>query len=141
PNNQVRKTDREVNREQRKRDGEGGFREKRTGFEVKVAKDGHVSFRDRNARWAPLGAAFDVTEWAMRLHGEDPYAYQKRQFLDETRDERVGMAVKTRKQRLDEALRQLPAMLAAVAAEPTLAPADRRRVIFQLWDECAETGN
>lgn len=139
PDNNVRQPVREGDR--RRYDKDGGFSEKQTGFSVHVAPDGRVKFKDRGGRLAGLGAVFDLTDWAMRMRGEDPYHYEKRKFLNETSVERGQMAVKDRKERLRLALRDLPFLLAAVGDARDLDARARRAVVFQLWDECAEKGD
>ncbi len=129
---------------------DGSFTEQHPTFSAKVARDGSVKFTDApnvgidgvagyegNAR---IQGHFDFTDAVMRLHGEDPYSYEKAKFLDRTREERYGMALNDRHERLDEALLRTPKILAKIWAYQAWTPAERRQMIFKLWDECAEEG-
>jgi hypothetical protein len=86
-----------------------------------------------------VGGGFDVTDAFMRSHGQDPYASRKLAYLDSTRDERVQIGTKHRQQQLAQATaimqKNLDRMWASVAD-----PAARKQALFELWDECAETG-
>lgn len=87
-----------------------------------------------------VGVRFDITDYVMRKLGQDPYNHAKAKFLDETRDQREKMWHAESEERLREALQTLPAELAKIWAHKGWSPAERRRVLFDLWDECAETG-
>ena len=86
-----------------------------------------------------VGGTFDATDAFMRRHGQDPYASRKLAYLDSTRDERVQIGTKHRQQQLAQATaimqKNLDRMWASVAD-----PAARKQALFELWDECAETG-
>jgi hypothetical protein len=86
-----------------------------------------------------FGGGFDTTDWLMRRRGWDPYASKKLAFLDATRDERVqrGREHRTRQLALTPQIvqRNLDALWAS-----TLDLVARKRALFALWDECAETG-
>lgn len=88
-----------------------------------------------------IGGSFDLSDWAMRAAGRDPYWAAKLAFLDRTREARIGMATTHRA----ELLRNVPTIvrdhLTRAWAEPGLSPAQRRRALFELWDECAESGD
>lgn len=87
-----------------------------------------------------LGGGFDATDWLMRRHGQDPYASKKLAFLDATRDERVQIGNRHRAQQLKQATQLMQHNLDALWAA-ALDPAARKRALFELWDECAETGD
>jgi len=82
---------------------------------------------------------FDVTDWAMRRHGDDPYASAKLAQLDATRAERMQAGARYREKELAGAgalmSRNLEQLWATV---PDIA--ERKRELFALWDECTETG-
>ncbi|HEY1553532.1 MAG TPA: hypothetical protein VGF94_01800 [Kofleriaceae bacterium] len=116
---------------------------------MRVANDGTVKIEDApdiTAHWVkPLPfiagkMAFD--DAIMRHYGIDPYAAAKLQWLDKTRDERVRIGAAYRKEVLAHAdlymKQNLDAMWAATA---TADAAQRKRVLFQMWDEIAETGD
>ena len=82
---------------------------------------------------------FDVTDWMMRRHGNDPYASAKLAQLDATRADRVQAGARYRRAELGHAgalvQRNLDTLWATVAN-----PAERKRALFALWDECSDTG-
>ena len=87
---------------------------------------------------AILSGGFDITDALMRRHGQDPYASRKLAYLDSTRDHRVQIGQRHRQQQLEQAAVIMKANLDRVWSLPT--PAARREALFELWDECAETG-
>lgn len=90
----------------------------------------------------PIGvsiARFDISDWMMRRHGDDPYASRKLAVLDATRERRamIGSAYRASQlARAGEIMGDNLARLWGAVGEP----AARRRELFALWDECAETG-
>lgn len=62
----------------------------------------------------------------------------KAEFLRETRELRLEMAVKAERRRLTRALGELEAQLGELWETTTLPAEERRRVLFELWDECLE---
>lgn len=95
----------------------------------------------KRPRTAPvLTGTFDVTDWLMRMAGRDPYLAAKLRFLERTRAERVELAAEYRK----ELLRNVTVIVRGHAARAWAAPgdaADKRRLLFELWDECIEGGS
>ncbi|MCA9679418.1 MAG: hypothetical protein KC464_30590, partial [Myxococcales bacterium] len=87
-----------------------------------------------------LSGGFDVTDWVMRSHGEDPYSSRKLAFLDRTRDERVQIGQVYRTRQLEAADQYMLAHLTKLWRRDDLDAAARREAIFELWDDCAETG-
>ncbi len=83
---------------------------------------------------------FDVTDAVMRAHGEDPYRHAKQKFIEETADVREGMASIDGSRVRQESLSALPRRLVALWQRADLPAVERRRVLFLLWDECAEEG-
>ncbi len=82
---------------------------------------------------------FDVTDWAMRSRGHDPYASAKLEMLDATRDQRVALGTKHRREQLARSAEMMRDNIARVWT--TISdPAERKRALFELWDECAESG-
>jgi hypothetical protein len=130
--------------------GGGRYVKKRRTFKATVEEDGTVHLNDQ-PNWqggffadshegVGYRASFDVTDWLMRMHGEDPYLYAKMKYLDDTRAERDQMAIKARGERLRESVHRLPKLLERVWGDANLSPAEKRRALFYLWDECAEDG-
>ncbi len=86
-----------------------------------------------------LAGGFDVTDALMRRHGQDPYASKKLKVLDATRDERVQIGAKYRRDQLGQA----PQMMKAAVDQlwgSGLDVAAKKRALFELWDDCAEAG-
>jgi hypothetical protein len=86
-----------------------------------------------------LRVQFDVTDWVERLAGNDPYSYEKHEFLERTRERRAAMSRADKRELTREALRRLPDYLARIWAYETWPAAERRYLLFKLWDECDET--
>jgi len=87
-----------------------------------------------------IGGSFDLGDAFMRSHGQDPYASQKLKYLDSTRDERVQIGTKYRKQQLEQSSRLMQRNIDALWSR-TADPAARKQGLFELWDDCAETGD
>jgi len=87
-----------------------------------------------------LSGGFDVTDAAMRLAGQDPYEARKREFLDRTFDERVQIGTAHRAQQLEAADQIILDHLGKLWARTDLAIAQKRALVFELWDDCAESG-
>lgn len=87
----------------------------------------------------PLGvtvATFDVTDAAMRLAGQDPYAYEKLKVLDATRDERAQI----RARHHERQLLGTPALVRASLADIARLPADQRAAAIRaLYSECDDS--
>ena len=92
--------------------------------------------------WQPqtalLSGKFDLTDWAMRAHGQDPYAEKKLAILDRTRDERAGMAEARRNEQLDHSAAIVRPQIDALWRRADVAPSMKRELLFELWDDCAE---
>jgi hypothetical protein len=81
-------------------------------------------------------ATFDVTDAAMRLTGQDPYAYEKLKVLDATRDERAQIGARHHQRQLLET----PALVRASLADIARLPADQRAAaISALYLECDDS--
>jgi hypothetical protein len=128
-----------------KPDGDGGYRFERTTFTAQVRRDGTVKIEDAppvsgGFTGLGIGASFDLTDMIMRAIGNDPYAFEKLKILDATREARVGMARADRTDQIREALVRLPRDLARIWAYERWDVAERRRILFRLWDEVIEEG-
>lgn len=128
--------------------GNGGFTYKHPGFNAKVGADGRVKFNDINIRgnlflvppFIFIAGVMDISDVIMRWLGVDPYQYAKLKFLERTFNERFAMRKRWEAINMHRGLSRLPSYLAAVWRQPWPAPL-KRRVLFELWDECAESGN
>ncbi len=121
---------------------DGTWKTERETFVAKVERDGTVHIKDkRNLQiTSPLSARFDVTDWAMRAQGIDPYASAKREYLDRTRDQRVEIGRAYRKEQLAQSDQLMNANLVRLWAS-TQDVAARKQGLLELWDDCAETGD
>ena len=127
--------------------GNGTYSSDQPAFKVKVARDGTAKIEDKadvgDVHFSGLGiagrASFD--DWAMRQAGIDPYASAKRQWLDKTRDERARIGMASRKQDLSRAPELMQRNIRYAWAKTEGDAAARKQALFELWDECAETGD
>jgi hypothetical protein len=118
--------------------------------QIQVSSKATSAVEGPKTTWAPepgktvvvpvAAGSFDVTDWLMRRHGQDPYAARKLAALDATRDERVAIGKRHRAVELARApgtlLRQLEALWASA-----VDLAGRKQGLFELWDDCAEAGD
>jgi hypothetical protein len=82
----------------------------------------------------------EFTDWLMRRKGIDPYASRKLKILDATRDERVQIGNRHRADQLAMTPQIIQRNLERLwAAIPDTAA--RKQALFDLWDECVETGD
>ncbi len=123
-----------------KRDGTG-YKATHTTFVAKVDGDGttHIEDKANIQRQGLLGASFDVTDAMMRHFGDDPYASNKRKFLDETREERFQIGTEYKHRQLAHSTQLMRGNIDRLWATQATLEA-RKRALFELWDECAETG-
>jgi hypothetical protein len=121
-------------------DGTGTKSEHRA-FGMKFAADGTVDIRDNPnvKREGLLSGSFDVTDALMRRQGIDPYSSYKLKVLDETREERVAIGKRYRTQQLALSKQLVQKNLDRLWTS-TSDPAARKQGLFELWDDCAETG-
>jgi len=87
-----------------------------------------------------LGGAFNIDDLIMRKTGVDPYASRKLHVLDATRDERAEIGGRRRAEQLKKSTQIMHANLDRLWAAVG-DPAARKQALFELWDECAETGD
>ncbi|HEY3359976.1 MAG TPA: hypothetical protein VGQ83_42385, partial [Polyangia bacterium] len=106
-------------------------------FTAHVAPDGSVRFDDRHGSFDPtrLAFGFDLNDEIMRLRGHDPYGYEKRKFLAATWERRLRMRERADRDTMRRALRELPDRLEAIWGDAGRSVAERRRLLFLLWEE------
>jgi hypothetical protein len=85
------------------------------------------------------GWRFDLSDEVMRLHDEDPYRLQKADFLTATFEMRAGLAAQAHDSNIRLALGDLPDHLDKIWRDPGMAPAEKRQVLFALWQETSDT--
>jgi hypothetical protein len=132
-------------------EGGGRFKQERTTFTSHVDEDGSVHFKDKGNVQIDgggilpigflLGGHFDITEALMRMHGEDPYRYEKEKFMEVSRGERMQMAKAARAEKLKDAVVKTPPYLEKIWRTSRWTPVERRLALFSLWDEVNEEGD
>jgi hypothetical protein len=110
--------------------GGGTYETKKQTFRAKVNADGSVKLQDRN-----LGGM----DKYMKEHGNDPYRANKLAYLDRTRDQRVAIGKRYREQELKKSVIYMQQNIARMNAMTTDVQ-KRKQDLFDLWDECSETG-
>jgi hypothetical protein len=84
-----------------------------------------------------LAGSFDLTDWAIRKAGGDPYSARKQKILDLTSDQRMAIGVAHRARLLARSGELMQQHIDRAAAE-LADPAALRAALFELWDECAD---
>ena len=112
-------------------DGHGGKLATERRFNAAIARDGTATITNT--------VAYDWTEKMMLRHGDDARSREKVQFLDRTRDERVGMAQKYRDDQLAHSSDLANESVQALWMRRDLTIAQKREDLFELWDDCAES--
>ena len=122
--------------EQRKLDlqpsGHGTYKADKSGFNIDVARDGTTHVKDK--------PTFDATDAAMRAVGIDPYAAEKLAVLDRTRDTRAIMQKRAKKERLAHSAQLMQGHIDRLW-RMTQDLGARKQGLFELWDECEESGD
>lgn len=88
-----------------------------------------------------LAGSFDATDAVMRAAGMDPYAAAKLKWLDDTRAERMELKRRHRLLELGKSTLSMRRHLARLWARPGLDDAGRRDALFELWDDCIDSGD
>jgi hypothetical protein len=113
--------------------GRGTYRAGKETFIARVDADGTTHLEDRPER-------LDSQDAFMLRHGIDPYARNKLALLDRTRDQRAAVGERHRGVQLSHAAELMQRNIDRLwARTPDLA--SRKAGLFELWDDCAETGS
>lgn len=119
--------------EELKPSGRGTYRATKQTFRATVDADGATHLEDRPEQ-------LDSQDAFMLRHGIDPYARNKLAFLDRTRDQRAAVGERHRGVQLSHAPQLMQRNIDRLwATTPDLAA--RKLGLFELWDDCAETGS
>jgi hypothetical protein len=117
-----------------------GVKREGNGLEARVTPDGRIAFKEPPpVRFKGLGIGFDLTEVAMRAMGDDPHAAQKARIAEATREERFCLTLAEAEGDKRTALFRLKDNLERIATDPTLAAAEKRAAVFDLWEGCLDT--
>lgn len=103
-----------------------------------VSMDGLGPQATASGAGAGVSGRFDLTDQVMKWAGQDPYAAIKSKLADETREQRLCMARRYQGERQKQELRNLSGKIRRIAAQVDLSATERRRLIFEIWDECLE---
>ena len=105
-------------------------------FGVVIRPDGEIEFSDEaSLQYDPwTGEGSFCIECAFM----DPYADEREWFVEATAAVREEREDRARAEREARALRRLDGRMAALWQSPHGSPAERRRRLFDLWDESAE---
>ncbi len=125
--------------------GGGTYRSHHDAFDVTTNADGTVKLKDApsvdvNPGCLFAGCAMSLDDWAMRKAGIDPYRAAKLHWLDKTRDQRAEIGRAHRKLQLAHSAELVQQNLARMW-QRTRDPDARKRALFEMWDEIAETGD
>jgi len=127
--------------------GGGTYKSDQSTFQVKIDRDGTAHLDDKpdvgdvHISGAGIAGRASFDDWAMRKAGIDPYASAKLQWLDKTRDERARIGMANRKEDLARAPEFMKRNVAWAWSRTAADPEARKQALFELWDECAETGD
>ncbi len=119
---------------------DGGYDYRERGFQAHIAPDGQVSITPRPAFDISAGwPTFDVTDFALRRAGEEPYARQHTRFMRATAELRRELRERSDGRSHAAALGRLRARLELIWRDTRRAVGARRAALFELWDECNDT--
>ena len=131
-------------------DGTVAFTDHRVGLAREPESRSAASDRDPLTNGDPLKGAepltvgggpavrFDLTDQYLHLRRKDPARDAKADFLSSTFDLRMKLALEARHELREAALRELPARLDALWADPRLTPAERVYLLRALRDDVGE---
>ena len=108
-----------------------GYEADHATFKGKVEADGTAHLDEKRS--------YDPTEILMRKFGNDPYAANKLRMLDRTRDERYEIGKQYKEHQLAQSAVLAQTNLTYLWTHTT-STVERKEALFEMWDECAETG-
>lgn len=83
--------------------------------------------------------SLDSTDLLYMAHGDDPRAAWKRWFFKQTREFRDELAQKFQKKLLVSSPDRMRANIRRIWSDGSATMAHKRRLLFELWDECADS--
>ncbi len=118
-------------------------------FVAHIAPDGSFWFEDVEVQAGLRGTSpasssilvFDVTDSAMRSLRSDPYLHRKKRFLEQTEGLREKLRAHALKSNLRDALEALEPRLESIVGRDEMSWAERRKLLFEIWDGAVETGD
>ena len=120
----------------------GGFKFEGKNFIAHIKPDGGLAFDNRFPIGFQKGGtfSFDLTDLAMRGKKQDPYAAEKRRFIEFSEQMRTDMRNKALKEQRENALTTLSQQLHDLWSSGRAGTA-RRREIYELWEDCSDDKN
>ena len=122
-----------------KRTSDGRYHYSSAAFAATIEPDGFVRFQDAASaelHLSPTVLTFDITDALERAAGNDPYAAEKRWFLEETKEMRRELAQQARLDLMTKAKRHLRGQLLVILRDAR-SLSEKHQAIFELWDDCA----
>jgi len=121
-------------------DKDGGYKAETKNFIARIKSDGSIDFENRFPIGFQKGGTFtfDITELAMRGAKQDPYAAEKRRFLEFSDKLRGDLRKRAIQERRDAALASFSRELHAIWMSGRSAAA-RRRELYEKWADCPES--
>jgi hypothetical protein len=110
-------------------------------FTATIEPDGTVCFSDRPGAtydWTRGEGTIDPERWLMELAGQDPFASQHMEFMEQTADVRQRLEDERRRRDAERAIRRLRGELAGLWQDERRSARERRRAIFERWDGAAD---
>jgi hypothetical protein len=111
----------------------GGYQADKPTFTARIDADGTAHLEDK-----PF--ALDAQDYLMKRYGIDPYARAKLAFLDRTRDQRAAVGARHAREQLARSAELMQKNIDRLWAT-TRDLAERKQGLFELWDDCVETGS
>ena len=121
-------------------DKDGGYKAETRNFIARIKPDGAVDFENRFPIGFQKGGTFtfDITELAMRGAKQDPFAAEKRRFLEFSDKLRTDLRKRSISERREAALASFSRELRAIWNSGRPA-AMRRKELFEKWADCPES--
>jgi hypothetical protein len=85
-----------------------------------------------------IGGKFDLTDKIMKAVGQNPYRYEQHRLAEATREERLCKMIEAQRSREKSALFGLKERLSDIMMTPGYSDSEKRRTLFELWDECLD---
>lgn len=120
---------------------DGTYHWQGSGFEAVIHPDGSVSFSDHpdvSVDWGSGSGSFDLTDAIMHGAGQDPYQAEREWFMEQSETLRERLETQARTQQQAHSLTGVRSQVRTIWEDTSRPAADRRRAIFELWDECAD---
>jgi len=121
-------------------DKDGGYKSETKNFIAHIKSDGSIDFENRFPIGFQKGGtfSFDLTDLAMRGAKQDPYAAEKRRFLEFSDKLRNDLRKRSIQERRDSALAGFGRELRAIWNSGRSSSA-RRRELFEKWSDCSDS--